>query len=47
MEMEENRPRRKTKESWSIKFMKPSLNRYEGTLRESYDIVIEDGRRTK
>ena len=47
MEMEENWHRRKTKESWNIKSEKPSLNRDEGTLGESYDIVIEDRRRKK
>ena len=40
MEMEENWCRRKTKESWNIKFGKQSLNSDEGTLEESYDIVI-------
>ena len=42
MEMEENWQRRKTKESWNIKFGKPNVNRDEGTLGKSYNIVIDD-----
>ena len=40
MKTEDNWHRRKTKESWNIKMEKPKLNRDEGTLGDSYDVVI-------